>query len=744
MIDQVTIDKILDAAQIVDVVSDFVTLRKRGVNYVGLCPFHDDRTPSFSVSPSRNICKCFACGKGGNPVHFIMEHEQVTYVEALKYLAKKYGIEVKERELSSEERQAQNDRESSFIVNQFARDYYHDILLNNPDGRNIGLAYFRNRGFRDDIIEKFQLGYALQQRDAFPKTALSKGYNEKYLISYEVQMKVDGKDKSVTKGTGICYKRDDGQLVDRYAGRVIFPWISLSGKVIAFGARLLDSRTKGVAQKYVNSPNSEIFTKERELYGIFQAKKAIVKEDCVYMVEGYTDVISMHQCGVENVVANSGTALSKYQINILHRFTNNIVLLYDGDEAGIHAATRGAEMLLQEGMTVKVCLLPDGDDPDSFARKHTADEYRQFINDHSVDYIRFITSMLLKQAGNDPLKRGAAIREVTKAIAIIPEAIMRDVFIKEAADMLGVEEKRMVGYVAEQRQKNREAEEKRRTTAAKASEESQPSAPSQQEMPPVAPLSDMGLEYREGGNPQPQDAPIAGGDSSQDFPFAGDDPSQNSPIAGGNTLQGSPSKIEEGENRGNQKNAQMAKALYKHERLIIQLVVRYGEKTMAELTDEEGNITKVSVIDFVSANLEQDDMVLSDPLFREMLRQAVEHQHDPEFSAERYFINHPETAISKMALELVSDRYQLSKYHYKNQTIVSDENRLQELATEIATSYKYAIVNELLKEVMRQLQDPAIAANELKCAQTIKRYTELREVQAYLAKILGERVILSV
>ena len=716
MIDQATIDRILDAAQIVDVVSDFVTLRKRGVNYVGLCPFHDDRTPSFSVSPARNICKCFACGKGGNPVHFIMEHEQITYIEALKYLAKKYGIEVKERELSNEERQAQNDRESAFIVNQFARDYYHDILLNNPDGRSIGMAYFRSRGFRDDIIEKFQLGYALQQRDAFPKTAIAKGYNEKFLTSYEAKVKVNDRDETVTKGTGICYKREDGQLVDRYAGRVIFPWISLSGKVVAFGGRLLDSRTKGVAQKYVNSPDSEIFHKERELYGIFQAKKAIVKEDCVYMVEGYTDVISMHQCGVENVVANSGTALSKYQINILHRFTNNIVLLYDGDEAGIHAATRSAEMLLQEGMTVKVCLLPDGDDPDSFARKHTAQEYRQFINDNATDYIRFKTNLLLKQAGNDPLKRGEAIREITKAIAIIPEAIMRDVFIKEAADMLGIEEKRMVGYVADQRKTNREAEDKRKAVAAQS-----PQVPQNQDVSQgPAPLDVVSSQS------EMRDAPPM--PPIDDLPNRDMSPNREEVQAGNELIS---------------VNSQSAKVLYKYEFHIMQLVVRYGEKIMCELTDEEGNNTPVTVIDFVSSTLEQDDMVLTNPLFREMLKLAVEHQHETDFSAERYFINHPNTAISQMALELVSERYLLSKYHSKYQTIVADDQRLQELSTEITISYKYAIVNESLQEVLRQLQDPAIAIDGLKCAQTIKRYTELREIQAELAKRLGERVVLT-
>ncbi|MBQ7554179.1 MAG: DNA primase [Bacteroidaceae bacterium] len=706
MIDQATVDRILDAAQIVDVVSDFVTLRKRGVNYVGLCPFHDDRTPSFSVSPARNICKCFACGKGGNPVHFIMEHEQVTYVEALKYLAKKYGIEVKERELSSEEKQAQSERESALIVNQFARDYYHDILLNHPDGRDIGMAYFRSRGFRDDIIEKFQLGYALQQRDAFPKAALAKGYNEKFLTSYETKVRVDGREETVMKGTGICYRRDDGQLVDRYAGRVIFPWISLSGKVIAFGGRLLDSRTKGVAQKYVNSSDTEIFHKERELYGIFQAKKAIVKEDCVYMVEGYTDVISMHQCGVENVVANSGTALSKYQINILHRFTNNIVLLYDGDAAGIHAATRSAEMLLQEGMTVRVCLLPDGDDPDSFARKHTAEEYRQFITEHATDYIHFKTNLLLREAGDDPLKRGEVIRDITKVIAIIPEAIMRDVFIKEAADLLGIEEKRMVGYVATQRDTDRKA-------AANKPAVSQP-----QSQPQSQPAS---------MSAPPEEAPV-------DESMAGD----VTPSLEAHT------PLQTADVQRSAVNGKWAKELYQYEHIIMQLVVRYGEKTMCDVTDDDGNVKPLSVIDFVNYTLAMDELELANAIFRKMLEDAVSHQHDIGFVSEKFFVNHPDADISKMALDLVSDRYQLSKYHSKTQTIVTDDQRLKDLGTEITTSYKYAFVNEQMKEVMRQMQDPVITNDPVKCAQAIHRYTELREVLSNLAKLLGERVILSI
>ena len=326
MIDRATIDKIMDATNIVDVVGEFVNLRKAGVNYKGLCPFHDDKTPSFMVSPSKQICHCFACGEGGNAVNFLMKHEQITYPEALRWLAKKYNIEIEERELSEEEKKEQSDRESMFIVNEWACQYFHEILKHDVDGQAIGKQYFRSRGIRDDIIEKFQLGFALSKREALVNEARHKGYKDEFLLK-----------------TGLCIENERG-IYDRFAGRAIFPWLNVSGKVVAFGGRKLDAATKGVQQKYVNSPDSEIYHKERELYGIYQAKKAIAKEERVYMVEGYTDVIAMHQCGIENVVANSGTALSVYQIRLLHRFTQNITLLYDGDEAGIHAAMRGTDM----------------------------------------------------------------------------------------------------------------------------------------------------------------------------------------------------------------------------------------------------------------------------------------------------------------------------------------------------------------------------------------------------------------
>ena len=426
MIDRATIDKIMDATNIVDVVSEFVTLKKTGVNYKGLCPFHDDKTPSFIVSPAKGICHCFACGKGGNAVNFIMEHEQMTYPDALRWLAKKYNIEIKERELTAEEQQAANDRESMFVLNEWARDYFQEILHDNIDGKAIGMQYFRSRGFRDDIIRKFQLGYALPQRNSLSQAALKKGFKSDFLLK-----------------TGLCYQKDNGELVDRYAGRVIFPWLSVSGKVNAFGGRLLDSRTKGVQQKYVNSPESDIYHKDHELYGLFQAKRSIAKDDFVYMVEGYTDVISMHQNGIENVVANSGTALSMHQVRLLRRFTSNITLLYDGDEAGIHAAMRGTDMLLQEGMNVKVLLLPDGDDPDSFSKKHSSEEFRAYVEEHQTDFIIFKTRLLLDNV-SDPIKRSEAISNIVRSVSVIPDQIKRDTYIRECSRNFQMSEQTLI------------------------------------------------------------------------------------------------------------------------------------------------------------------------------------------------------------------------------------------------------------------------------------------------------------
>ena len=424
MIDKATIDKIMDAANIVDVVSEFVSLRKAGVNYKGLCPFHDEKTPSFVVSPSKGYCHCFSCGKGGNAVGFIMEHEQMTYPEALRWLAKKYNIEIHERELTDDEKREESERESLFIVNDWALHYFQDSLFNTQAGQAIGMQYFRSRGFRDDTINRFQLGYALPERDALARAATAKGFKEEFLVT-----------------TGLCYRREDGRLQDRYAGRVIFPVHTVTGRVVAFGGRILENNKK--LAKYVNSPESLIYHKSNELYGIYQAKHAITKQDRCYLVEGYIDVTSMHQSGVENVVASSGTSLTTGQIRLIHRFTNNITVLYDGDSAGIHASIRGIDMLLAEGMNVKVLLLPDGDDPDSFAQKHTAQEFRDYIEAHQTDFIEFKTNLLLKGV-TDPIKRSEAISSIVKSVSVIQDQITRATYITECAHRLGMNEATLI------------------------------------------------------------------------------------------------------------------------------------------------------------------------------------------------------------------------------------------------------------------------------------------------------------
>lgn len=699
MIDQPTIDRILDAAQIYDVVSDFVTLRKRGVNYVGLCPFHDDKTPSFYVSPAKGLCKCFACGKGGNAVHFIMEHEQMSYPEALKYLAKKYGIEIKERELSSEEKIAQSERESLFIVNNFARDYFQSILKNHVDGRSIGMAYFRSRGFRDDIIEKFQLGYCTESHDALAQEALKKGYKKDYLVK-----------------TGLCYETDDHRLRDRFWGRVIFPVHTLSGKVVAFGGRVLAGATKGVKVKYVNSPESEIYHKSNELYGIYFAKQAIVKQDRCFLVEGYTDVISMHQSGIENVVASSGTALTPGQIRMIHRFTNNMTVLYDGDAAGIKASIRGIDMLLEEGMNIKVCLLPDGDDPDSFARKHNATEFQAFIQENETDFIRFKTNLLLEDAGKDPIKRAELIGNLVQSISIIPEAIVRDVYIKECAQLLHVEDKLLVSEVAKRREKQAEQQaeraerERRSANAARANAEAGVNG---------------SHTAATATNPDTQQA----GYPSESLPAG--IPSETPP----------PFPPEEEYVSFIPQEGKEGQEFYKYERLILKMVVLYGERVMCNVTNGEGQETPITVTEYIVNDLKEDELAFHNPLHRQILTEAAERIHNEGFTAERYFVAHPDPVISKLSVELISNRYQLRKSQIEQ--MVTDEERLYELIPRLMINFKYAIVCEELKHTLFALQNPAIANDETQCNSIMERYSELNKVKSIMAKRLGDRVILN-
>jgi DNA primase len=621
-----------------------------------------------------------------------MEHEQLNYYEALKWLAKKYGIEVKERELSNEEKQAQSIRESLFLVNDFANNYFQNILHNHPDGQAIGMSYFRQRGFRDDIIKKFQLGFSTEGRDALAKEAKLKGFNPDFLIK-----------------TGLCYTRDDGQLRDRFWGRVMFPVHTLSGKVVAFGGRVLKTDSK--VAKYVNSPESEIYHKSRELYGIYFAKQAIVKQDKCFLVEGYTDVISMHQAGVENVVASSGTSLTSGQIRMIHRFTNNITVLYDGDMAGIKASIRGIDMLLEEGMNIKVMLLPDGDDPDSFARKHNATEFQEYIAAHEVDFIRFKTNLLMSDAANDPYKRASLITDIVKSISVIPEAIVRSEYIKECSQMLHVEEKLLVNEVA----KMKRAEEEKKTKSSTSSSQEEKSRSDAPQASPTSQATNQPIEYTDIPPISVQDLPPMGVDDVTEQGWSTHDAATpaNTPLIDFNSVS----------------------PLYSQERLIIQQLIRYGERTIYK-DDESGR--DVSVIEYLNADLANDGITLTTPLFDQLLKESLQHVYDEGFTAERYFIAHADAQISRLAADLVEEKYQLSKYH---SNVVDDVDRLNDIIPHLLNDYKMSIIEQNLKEILNDLRQPSTMNDPVKCQETMLRYKQLMELKQRMAKILGDRVI---
>ena len=444
MIPREVIERIHTAAKIEEVVGDYVTLRKRGANLIGLCPFHHEKTGSFTVSPSKGIYKCFGCGVSGNAIGFVMEIEQCSYIEAVKQLGKKYHIDVPEREMTAEEQQRQDDRESMFVVNDFANQWFQQQLWETQEGQAIGLSYFRERGLRDDIIRKYQLGYSPEKGNPLAKALQAKGFKEQFIIN-NVDTKI---------GVGVVGKSEDGRLYDRFRDRVMFPIFTVSGKPVAFAGRIL--KTKDNVGKYVNSPDSLIYSKTNELYGLFQAKQSIARADMCYLVEGQMDVISMHQSGIENVVASGGTALTKPQIRLIQRFTSNITVLYDGDAAGIHAALRGIDMFLEEGFNVKVVLLPDGEDPDSYAQNHDSTEFIRYIEEHQTDFIRFKSALLSKDAGDDPQKRASLIKDITSSIAIIPDMITRQVYIKDSAERLHMSEKVLTNEVVNLRRKKME------------------------------------------------------------------------------------------------------------------------------------------------------------------------------------------------------------------------------------------------------------------------------------------------
>lgn len=650
MIDRQTVERIKDAANIVDVVSEFVTLKKAGANYKGLCPFHDEKTPSFIVSPARGTCHCFGCGKGGNPISFIMEHEQMTYPEALRWLAKKYNIEIQERELSNEEKEQQSQRESMFIVNEWACKYFEDLLHNDVDGVAIGMQYLRSRGFRDDVIKKFQLGYDSDNRYQLAERAKSAGYKEDFLLK-----------------TGICYKNEQtGELIDRYAGRVVFPWIGVSGKVVGFTARVLDQRTKGVNQKYVNSPDSEIYHKANELYGIWQAKRAIAKENRVYMVEGQADVISLYQSGIENVVANSGTALSLNQIHMLHRFTGNITLLYDGDAAGIHAAMRGTDMLLSEGMNLKVLLIPDGKDPDELARTMSAEELKAFLEENAVDFMQFKTDLMLKGV-TDPQKRSEAVSSIVNSISLIPNAILRDTYLHLCAEKSGVKEENLISTMNRMIRERKERGSVQPANTVEAGSETQPAAtvhPPMQEVSPMAQASEV-------------------------------------------------------------------------EQMLIQMILKHGEKIIFQnIEGEDGNKIDLSLSQFVKYNLDVDDLKFTNPLYNDILNEAVTLQEEEkDFVAEPYFLHHHNIKISQLAIRMTEERFHLSG----SQQMTEDDETLRRNVQHLLLDFRKDFVDERLKQLKIEIGS---CGNDMERLQKLMlEFKDMQDMRNALAHALGNNVI---
>ena len=685
MIDRQTVDKILDAAQIVDVVSDFVTLRKRGVNYIGLCPFHDEKTGSFTVSPAKGIFKCFGCGKGGGPVHFIMEHEQLDYVSALKYLAKKYHIEVVEKELTPEEQQSQSDREAMFAVNTWAQSYFTQQMNNTADGRAIGLSYFRSRGFTDETIAKFGLGYCLDKSDAMTMAALNSGYKADFI-----------------EKCGLGSRRDNGTWYDRFRGRVIFPVHTLSGKVVAFGGRVLKKDDK--TAKYVNSPESEIYHKSNELYGIYFAKQSIVKQDRCFLVEGYTDVISMHQAGITNVVASSGTSLTPGQIRLIHRFTPNITVLYDGDAAGIKASIRGIDLLLEEGMNVKVVLLPDGEDPDSFAQNNNASDFIDFIDKNQVDFIRFKIQLLLDEIGNDPIKKAGLIQDVVRSVSLIPDNIVRSVYAKECATQLDVDEKVVLAEIQKILRTRREKELVRKSNG------------------DYTPQS-YAAEEKHDTNPAYRQEDVVSDGVGQTF-------------------------------------SSQFSTFDKEEMNILHYVVRYGGELL--FMTEAGEYQTVS--GFIIASLADLEMeggsIFHNPLHQKMLDCVREVKAEDNFNAAKFFTNHIDPDISAKAAELLTDKYTLSKMHTKQDEYTGDPTNLRAmqehqiklemqrkeiLAREINTvihEYKAAIISSREREIDQKIREAQESKNFDEIMDFMRQKQMIIEQKKALSKEIGGRVVL--
>ena len=669
MIPRETIDRIFAAARIEDVVGDYVSLKKRGANLIGLCPFHDEKTGSFTVSPSKGIYKCFGCGKAGNPVNFITEIEQCSYVEALRQLAKRYHIEIEERELTAEEKQKQDDRESMFVVNDFANNWFQEQLWETQEGKAVAMSYLRQRGLREDTIRKFQIGYS-PEKSTLWSVAKTKGFQEKYLLN-------DSENPPYI-GTGVCGKSENDKLYDRFRGRVMFPFLSVSGKVVGFSGRLMVKNDK--VGKYVNSPTSLIYEKHNELFGLYQAKQAISKNNSCYLVEGQMDVIQMVQSGIENVVASGGTALTINQIRLLHRYTENITLLYDGDKAGVKAALRGIDMMLEEGINIRVILLPEGEDPDSFAKSRNASDLKEFLDNSQHDFIRFKTQLLMEEAQNDPTKQSEMILQIVRSIAVIPDIIKRQVYIKDTATLLTMPEDVLTRKVAEIRQKESEEKNKKRDLEQRKQNE----------------VEDIS-KYKENSTASKSIEAVPNSHKEQ------------------NILN------------------------------LLQVIIRYGEQVLYQTEDNQD----VCVGEYIIQELNNDKVAIENPIYRQILDEFMQHYKESNFFSSVYFQHHPNTIISQLAVDLIVDKYQLSRIYSKKtisenvvQEVQQDETEiLPELVQRLLYELKDTIVNETLDRLQKKLAQAEEEQNWDMQIVLLEQLTQLQPLVQQISQALGNRTL---
>ncbi len=658
MIDHSTIERIFDAAQITDVVSEFVSLKRRGVNLLGLCPFHNEKTPSFTVSPAKGIFKCFGCGKGGNAVNFIMEHEHLSYPEALRWLAKKYHIEIEEKEVTPEELAKQNERESILVVTQYAARQFSENLFHGHEGMALGLSYFRERGFADAVLRKFEVGYCNERRDDFTKKAIAAGYKTEYLVS-----------------SGLTIDKE-GYMFDRFAGRIMFPIHSLSGQVLGFGGRIIKTDPK--AAKYVNTPETEVYHKSRIVYGIFQARQAIIKEDRCYLVEGYTDVLSMHESGVENVVASSGTALTQEQIRLIKRFTPNITMLYDGDSAGIKASLRGTDMVLEEGMNVRIVVLPDGEDPDSYSKKVSDEEYRKYLKDNETDFIRFKTRILLDEAQSDPVRRANLVREVVRSIAVIPDQITRTVYVKECSTQLGMPEEVVLDEVMKLRK--------------------QPSFQNRNAWPgqdtATGNLADM------------------------------------SSATGTSTAAPS------------QRRKKSEETSFYSEREVIRLLIRYGAEVLTRKLDKEtGTETVTTVADYIITEINEDGLKFDDPILAAMFEEITFSVSQGLIPGDRNFVHHANPAISAVTVDMLTEKDTLSRIWGKHGAFVeTEEMKIKEIVPDSVLKFKGDKIKMMQKEIRKAIAEAA--GDDDRISELQEQYKVMTSLQKKISAGLGGRLII--